>query len=146
MEDYAELVDDGTRQAGADVLLLLAGGQPRRTQDLFDRLADHRDSSVKIAAIRQQRVVRTASLLGNVERRQDAREDGRCIKVMEIALASNLLPFHRSMRETFQFDSGALGSACYGPVGRSCPIVDADCVFSPGGSSDSLNGRALSSA
>jgi hypothetical protein len=91
---------------------------------------DHRDSSVKIAAIRQQRVVRTASLLGNVERRQDAREDGRCIKVMEIALASNLLPFHRSMRETFQFDSGALGSACYGPVGRSCPIVDADCVFS----------------
>src|SRR3981189_1435465 len=103
MEDYAELVDDGTRQAGAD---LLAGGQLRRTQDLFDRLADHRDSSVKIAAIRQQRVVRTASLLGNVERRQDAREDGRCIKVMEMALASNLLPFHRSMRETFQFDSG----------------------------------------
>jgi hypothetical protein len=39
MEDYAELVDDGTRQAGADVLLLLAGGQLRRTQDLFDRLA-----------------------------------------------------------------------------------------------------------
>src|SRR4030081_1989811 len=83
MEDYAELVDDGTRQAGAD---LLAGGQLRRTQDLFDRLADHRDSSVKIAAIRQKRVVRTASLLGNVERRQDAREDGRCIKVMEMAL------------------------------------------------------------